>query len=74
MKNNETIEFENIIDEIKYEFQDLVSFISYVIGQKSNENGFIDLVRGYSKNPANDNWPINETKSEKLIERFFVNV
>lgn len=72
MKNYETKEFDSIFDEIKYEFKDLLELISYVLGQKSNKNDFINLLGDQDYNPANDNWPINETRNEKFNHSMFI--
>ena len=72
MKNNDTIKFDSIFDEIKYEFKDLIDFISYMLGLKSNENGIIDLISDYWQHPANDNWPIDQAKNEKKTQNIVV--
>ncbi len=69
MKNPiEEKRFESISDEFMYEIQDVVELLTYVFGEKTNKHSIIDLVKNYANRPANDNWPIYESKCNKVGE------
>lgn len=61
-------EFENIYQEIMYEVRDMMGFISFIMGDKKIERGFMDLLKQRGQCPANDNWPIYETKEKQNLK------
>lgn len=66
-KKIESDDFKNVYEEFLYEIQDVLEFVSHIIGQKSPGYTVIDLLFSYVPEPANDNWPVHETGHETGI-------
>jgi len=60
--------FESIYDELMYEIQDVIDLFNHILCKKTTEHSFLDLLSDYSHRPANDNWPVFETKDENNIK------
>lgn len=61
-------QFESIIDEIKYEFQDVINLLNHIFGVRNQDLTGTDLLNDHVQRPANDNWPIIKTKNDKTIK------
>ncbi len=64
----EETKFESIYEELKYEIQDVIDLLNHVLGGKKKETTVIDLFADYVQRPANDNWPIYESKNDKTVK------
>lgn len=63
----EETKFESIVDELKYEIQDVIDLLNHILGSKK-EPSVLSLFSDYVQRPANDNWPLYERKNDKIIK------
>ncbi len=59
--------FKNVYEEILFEYQDMIEFISYIFGESSAMGNFIGLLNDKYQNPANDNWPIRKVNRQGKV-------
>lgn len=69
MKQNiEETKFESVVEELKYEIQDVIDLLNHILGVNKTEPNVINLICDYVQRPANDNWPLIENKNKKNIK------
>ena len=66
-KLGENDNFHSISEEIRFEFQDMMEFISYIFGESSTQCNFIGLLKDKYQNPANDNWSISAILKQEEV-------